>query len=208
MVRQIVSHAPTHVKQPTPPSESNVSSAAAFAPLATSGVLFGIRDVAVPRTKQGPSAVAAKQVPSTEAASRALASATSGTPDVSSLAAAAAADRVAGRPSKRSDTIETYGTAAPPHLAATPATPPSTKLPPRSTPLPSQPAPSRAAPTLARDASVHSAFSYFDQNGSGYLDYRELRNALYMMGIDASLHGAAEILRQYDDNHDGKMDLS
>ena len=39
-------------------------------------------------------------------------------------------------------------------------------------------------------------FERFDANGSGYLDYRELRNALRHYGIDVSERSAAALLRQ------------
>ena len=42
---------------------------------------------------------------------------------------------------------------------------------------------------------VVDAFRYFDRNGSGYLDYRELRDALFMMGIDSTLESAASSTR-------------
>ena len=54
---------------------------------------------------------------------------------------------------------------------------------------------------------VVKAFRYFDQNGSGFLDYRELRNALKYMGFDLSSGGAKEVVMRYDDNPDGKLDV-
>ena len=203
MVRQIASHAPTHQKPVNAGGDYAVSSAAAYAPLATSGgaAYFGVRDVAVPKHKLGPSAAATKSVPSTEAASRALAAATSGSPDVSSLVADAARERL-GRASARGDSVESHAG------RATPPSGDSLSLAPRSRPLQTHPSPAPApAPALAQDASVRVAFNYFDVNGSGFLDYRELHGALFMMGIDSTLEGAREILRQYDDNRDGKMDL-
>ena len=54
---------------------------------------------------------------------------------------------------------------------------------------------------------VRRAFAAFDTNRSGYLDYRELRDALRAYGLDATARGAARILAAYDRNPDGKMDL-
>ena len=53
---------------------------------------------------------------------------------------------------------------------------------------------------------VRAAFEYYDRNRSGYLDYRELRDALRHMGLDATYGGAATLLRRYDDP-DGRMDV-
>ena len=64
-----------------------------------------------------------------------------------------------------------------------------------------------AAPSKAVPARVRSAFQYFDRNGSGYLDYRELRNALEHYGIDTNTAGARKVLRRYDDRPDGKLDV-
>ena len=55
-------------------------------------------------------------------------------------------------------------------------------------------------------AAVRAAFDRFDKNRSGFLDYRELRNALQHMGYDVSTRDAMELLRAYDD-HDGKLDV-
>ena len=57
-------------------------------------------------------------------------------------------------------------------------------------------------------ADVRAAFERYDRNRSGFLDYRELRNALEHMGYDVDEAAAAEVLRVYDDRpHDGKMDI-
>ena len=55
---------------------------------------------------------------------------------------------------------------------------------------------------------VLDTFAYFDGNRSGYLDYRELRNALRYYGIDVSTHGAASVLRRYDDHPDGRLEVA
>ena len=64
--------------------------------------------------------------------------------------------------------------------------------------------PAAAAPTDA----VAAAFYYHDDNYSGFLDYRELRNALQTMGINVHMGTSIEILRRYDDTPDGKLDLA
>ena len=57
------------------------------------------------------------------------------------------------------------------------------------------------------DPSIVATFNYFDANGSGFLDYRELRNALHHYGIDVDAKQAAEMVMRYDDQPDGKMEL-
>jgi len=57
-------------------------------------------------------------------------------------------------------------------------------------------------------AAVRNCFAYFDANGSGFLDYRELRHALRYLGIDTSLSGAIDLLRRYDDWPDGKLEFA
>ena len=52
-----------------------------------------------------------------------------------------------------------------------------------------------------------AAFEYFDRNRSGFLDYRELRNALTYMGLDLSTAATVDLLRAYDDYPDGKLDV-
>ena len=168
MVRQIASHSPAHqalAKKPTAP----VSSAAAFAPLATAGLNFGERDVAKPKHLQH-SVTASKCVPSTAAAVSALERAAA---DIPVAAAAAAASRL-GQPPVHEDIPYKRGDRRP--------------LPP--------------------GASVREAFDHFDANRSGFLDYRELRDALRAMGVDTDFEGAADVLRRFDDNADGKMDLN
>ena len=54
---------------------------------------------------------------------------------------------------------------------------------------------------------MRAAFDHFDKNRSGYLDYRELRNALRRMGFDVSTRTAIDVLRAYDDHPDGKLDV-
>ena len=54
---------------------------------------------------------------------------------------------------------------------------------------------------------MRAAFARFDRNRSGFLDYRELRNALTHMGLDLSTSTAVELVRAYDDYPDGKLDI-
>ena len=44
-------------------------------------------------------------------------------------------------------------------------------------------------------------------NRSGFLDYRELRPALKLYGMDVTTPQAKAILAAYDDTPDGKLDL-
>ena len=53
------------------------------------------------------------------------------------------------------------------------------------------------------------AFYHFDANKSGFLGYRELRNALRHYGFsDATIRDARSAVRRYDDTPDGKLDLN
>ena len=78
------------------------------------------------------------------------------------------------------------------------------------------PPPSRGGATYATPhggargdaARIQQTFGYFDVNRSGYLDYGELRNALRHYGIDASVLQSAEIVRRYDDQPDGKLEMA
>jgi len=47
----------------------------------------------------------------------------------------------------------------------------------------------------------------YDRNSSGFLDYAELRNALRHYGLDVSDSFAASVVKAYDSNPDGKLDL-
>ena len=195
MVRQIASHSPAHQIKYPQPLAACVSSAAAFAPLATAGPQYGLRDVAKPKNLV-PSATAGKAVPSTAAACEALERAAH-SPEVNY---SGANSRFSHPPIREEST--------PPRAAAAL---------PVARPLPGPPAasaqaawrspPQHTATQLAPNASVRDAFDHFDANGSGFLDYHELYDALFTMGIDTSIAGAGEILRQYDDNSDGKMDF-
>ena len=56
--------------------------------------------------------------------------------------------------------------------------------------------------------NVTDCFSKFDQDKDGFLDYRELRDALRTFGIDVTLPRAAAIIKRYDDQPDRKMEMS
>lgn len=57
------------------------------------------------------------------------------------------------------------------------------------------------------DGAIRSAFARFDANDSGRLDYRELRNALWGLGLDATQREAAEVLASYDTDGSGLMEI-
>ena len=67
--------------------------------------------------------------------------------------------------------------------------------------------PARRAPPASVPARVSETFRYFDYNDSGFLDYRELRNALRHYGVDVSTAAAKEVVLAYDDRPDGKLDV-
>ena len=63
--------------------------------------------------------------------------------------------------------------------------------------------------TFAEPSSVTRAFYHFDANKSGFLGYRELRDALRHYGLsDATIRDAQSVLRRYDDTPDGRLDLN
>ncbi|KAL3907943.1 MAG: hypothetical protein SGPRY_009987 [Prymnesium sp.] len=222
MVRQIVSHAPTHVK-PTQSQESKVSSAAAFAPLATSGALFGTRDLSIPRTKFSPSPASAKPVPSTEAACRALAEAVSGSPDVTTKEESTpqaqpergVVERAVERASLHSQPERSLQQKASPcssaQRRAEGKSSTSSSGAGGCSPHFSTHAASSSSSSSWRegiDKSIRQVFCHFDTNRSGFINYSELRDALRMMAINQNVQGASELIRQYDENGDGKMDLT
>ena len=58
-------------------------------------------------------------------------------------------------------------------------------------------------------AQVALTFDYFDANKSGFLGYRELRNALRHYGLsDETIRDANSVLRRYDATPNGKLDLN
>ena len=62
--------------------------------------------------------------------------------------------------------------------------------------------------SLSFPPRVLDTFRYFDRNGSGFLDYRELRNALQYYGLDVSSQGARSVLLRYDDAPDGRLEVA
>ena len=61
------------------------------------------------------------------------------------------------------------------------------------------------APVIPR--SVRATFDAFDEDRSGYLSHRELRNALAYLGFRMSDIGTSAVLAAYDEYPDGKLDL-
>lgn len=62
-------------------------------------------------------------------------------------------------------------------------------------------------PRMEPEDPLRDAFREFDADGDGFLDYRELRAALGAMGLDVSDADSKAMLKAYDDNPDGKMDM-
>lgn len=54
---------------------------------------------------------------------------------------------------------------------------------------------------------VRTTFDAFDVNKNGFLEHRELRNALQYLGFRMDDFGAQSVLAAYDDHPDGKLDL-
>ena len=64
-----------------------------------------------------------------------------------------------------------------------------------------------SAPRGPLDPRVLAAFRQFDQNGSGKLDYNELRNAFASLSIDCTTAEAVTVLQAYDTSGNGLLDL-
>ena len=60
-------------------------------------------------------------------------------------------------------------------------------------------------PTVPAD--VRDIFIRFDRNRSGRLDFAELRNALAALSVDCTNSQAAAVLKRYDGNKNGLLDL-
>ena len=56
-------------------------------------------------------------------------------------------------------------------------------------------------------AGVRRAFDAFDRNKNGYLEVRELRDALGYLGLACDREAAAGVLRRYDDDMNGRLDV-
>ena len=54
---------------------------------------------------------------------------------------------------------------------------------------------------------IVETFQRFDSDGSGSLDYKELRGALKHYGIDCTHPAAADLITRYDERPDGRMQL-
>ena len=54
---------------------------------------------------------------------------------------------------------------------------------------------------------VRIVFFEYDENANGFLDCKELRNALSRLGIDHSIEEATKILAAYDDDPNGRLDM-
>ena len=56
-------------------------------------------------------------------------------------------------------------------------------------------------------ADVRAAFDKYDRNHNGKLDFVELRSVLADMGIDYSIEQVEQVLRDYDANRSGQMEI-
>jgi len=54
---------------------------------------------------------------------------------------------------------------------------------------------------------VKASFDVVDSNGSGYIDHKELKNALTQLGFDITTKETVQILKEYDGSRDGVIDL-
>ena len=57
------------------------------------------------------------------------------------------------------------------------------------------------------DGEIRSAFTRYDANNSGRLDYKELRQALRALGANVDNAEAIRVLQSYDEDGNGLMDL-
>ena len=57
------------------------------------------------------------------------------------------------------------------------------------------------------DGSLQAAFAKLDVDKSGYLDHKELRNALQEAGLEMDSAKAQELLEKYDTNQSGEMEF-
>ena len=69
------------------------------------------------------------------------------------------------------------------------------------------PTPSRATGGAAVTPEVRDAFKRFDKNRSGKIDYTELHAALRYVGLSFDSDEASRILRRYDDDRSGLLEL-
>ncbi|KAG8806496.1 hypothetical protein FRC18_006063 [Serendipita sp. 400] len=59
-----------------------------------------------------------------------------------------------------------------------------------------------------RDEEIRQAFKVFDKNGDGYVTTEELALVMSNLGEKLSSHELSEMMREADDNGDGKIDYS
>ena len=69
-------------------------------------------------------------------------------------------------------------------------------------------APNALPPIDVVPTRVRAAFETFDTDRSGYIEAVELRRALRHYGIDLTEKQTADVLVQYDEHPDGKLDLT
>lgn len=58
------------------------------------------------------------------------------------------------------------------------------------------------------EEEISSAFKMFDSDGNGFIDVKELRQALAKLGETLSEEEAQQMLDEADTNHDGFLDIS
>lgn len=58
------------------------------------------------------------------------------------------------------------------------------------------------------DPELRKLFDKFDKNGDGHLSREELVDVLTQLGNKLSSQDVEEILRDYDENHDGLIQFS
>jgi len=89
-------------------------------------------------------------------------------------------------------------------LSPTRASPPPRRL---FSPAPQPHAAWSYANSVAVPADVRDAFDYYDANRSGFIDYLELQTALRGYGFDATMDECVELVREHDEDRDGKLSL-
>lgn len=67
--------------------------------------------------------------------------------------------------------------------------------------------PAPATPPNSIPEGIRNAFSEFDANKTGHLDYSETSAALASLGLECSPEEAAQVLRKYDTTGNGRLEL-